>query len=278
MMKMAGVDTELLTYSYEPYDDVVDYELARIMNRASVSHCSLQLSPPSMPPQHLYQQPHYFQVHPLLRLETYGPPAFDPLQHGQTQALPANPMPQQAEYGLEQRWAPPTSHVYPQMMHGVHRCPPDGVGSAQLQYPHEISTMHQTSRQCYDEADHRSPWSSSPEHAHTRPLEILDDEDNTTDEKPYARLIYDALMAAPGHKMMLKEIYEWFRRNTNKPIESGSNGWQNSIRHNLSMNKVSTLCVPNFPTSANIDFLCRHSKTTEKVAREARGKPQACGC
>ena len=59
-----------------------------------------------------------------------------------------------------------------------------------------------------------------------------------TDDKPYARLIYEALMQAPGHRMMLREIYSWFQSNTNKPRESGTNGWQNSIRHNLSMNQV----------------------------------------
>ena len=59
-------------------------------------------------------------------------------------------------------------------------------------------------------------------------------------DKPYARLIWEALMQAPGHRMMLREIYAWFQCNTNKARESGSNGWQNSIRHNLSMNQVST--------------------------------------
>jgi hypothetical protein len=66
-----------------------------------------------------------------------------------------------------------------------------------------------------------------------------DEEDETMCDKPYARLIYDALMQAPGHRMMLREIYDWFQRHTTKPAESGTNGWQNSIRHNLSMNQVS---------------------------------------
>lgn len=57
-------------------------------------------------------------------------------------------------------------------------------------------------------------------------------------DKPYAQLIYDALMQAPGHRMLLRDIYEWFNRNSRKPRESGTNGWQNSIRHNLSMNHV----------------------------------------
>jgi hypothetical protein len=66
-------------------------------------------------------------------------------------------------------------------------------------------------------------------------------------EEPYAQLIYRALMGAPGHAMTLQEIYQWFRDNTDKESKnentgkkSGKNaeGWQNSIRHNLSMNKV----------------------------------------
>jgi hypothetical protein len=68
-----------------------------------------------------------------------------------------------------------------------------------------------------------------------------------TDE-PYAKLLYRALMSVPEHAMTLQEIYQWFRDNTDKDIKKdksekrpGKNaeGWQNSIRHNLSMNDVS---------------------------------------
>ncbi|PCD46250.1 hypothetical protein AU210_001658 [Fusarium oxysporum f. sp. radicis-cucumerinum] len=68
-----------------------------------------------------------------------------------------------------------------------------------------------------------------------------------TDE-PYAKLLYRALMSVPDHAMTLQEIYQWFRENTDKDIKKdksekrpGKNaeGWQNSIRHNLSMNDVS---------------------------------------
>ncbi|KMQ41910.1 hypothetical protein A7C99_0882 [Trichophyton rubrum] len=62
------------------------------------------------------------------------------------------------------------------------------------------------------------------------------DDDSVSSEEPYARLIWRALMSAPGHKMVLKEIYEWFEKNTSKAKNSDSKGWQNSIRHNLSMN------------------------------------------
>ncbi|KAJ5212293.1 uncharacterized protein N7498_003939 [Penicillium cinerascens] len=53
---------------------------------------------------------------------------------------------------------------------------------------------------------------------------------------PYSKLIYRALKEADGHKLSLQQIYEWFTKNTNKGRDN-TKGWQNSIRHNLSMNK-----------------------------------------
>ena len=55
---------------------------------------------------------------------------------------------------------------------------------------------------------------------------------------PYAKLIYSALMDAPGHRMVLKDIYRWIEKNTDKANNPEFTGWQNSVRHNLSMNKV----------------------------------------
>lgn len=59
----------------------------------------------------------------------------------------------------------------------------------------------------------------------------------------YAKLLRRALLDSPRHAMLLKDIYQWFKDNTTKPgtdPESKENkGWTNSVRHNLSMNKVS---------------------------------------
>lgn len=70
----------------------------------------------------------------------------------------------------------------------------------------------------------------------SREMTAVDLEDNSADE-PYAKLIHRALMSAPGHAMVLQEIYQWFRDNTTKG-SSDTKGWMNSIRHNLSMNAV----------------------------------------
>lgn len=76
------------------------------------------------------------------------------------------------------------------------------------------------------------------------------DEGVTDREQPYAQLIYRALMAAPGHTMILRDIYEWFKNNTDKAADKETKGWQNSIRHNLSMNGVRYSQISNVPSSS----------------------------
>ena len=56
---------------------------------------------------------------------------------------------------------------------------------------------------------------------------------------PYAKLIERALLEAKGNKLVLKDIYKWIEDNTEKASDPSFKGWQNSVRHNLSMNGVS---------------------------------------
>ncbi|XXH06002.1 hypothetical protein Hte_012447 [Hypoxylon texense] len=56
-------------------------------------------------------------------------------------------------------------------------------------------------------------------------------------DEPYAQLIHKAFMSREDRAMTLQEIYQWFRENTEKG-KSDNKGWQNSIRHNLSMNRA----------------------------------------
>ncbi|KAL2819368.1 hypothetical protein BDW59DRAFT_122127 [Aspergillus cavernicola] len=64
----------------------------------------------------------------------------------------------------------------------------------------------------------------------------MDDGEDTNADPPYSQLIYEALLTAPGKKLPLQGIYLWFEKNTAKGRDRSSKGWQNSIRHNLSMN------------------------------------------
>ncbi|KAM7211524.1 hypothetical protein V8F06_013095 [Rhypophila decipiens] len=86
---------------------------------------------------------------------------------------------------------------------------------------------------------------------------------SATAEEPYAQLIYRALMSTkPRYAMTLQDIYQWFRENTDKG-KSGSKGWQNSIRHNLSMNQAFTKI--------------ERRSSTGNAAEEAKNKPaQIC--
>lgn len=79
-----------------------------------------------------------------------------------------------------------------------------------------------------------SPINLDPDHDELR---ASSEEEGNTDP-PYSLLIYQALLSAPGKKLPLQGIYSWFERNTEKGRDQSSKGWQNSIRHNLSMNAV----------------------------------------
>ncbi|KAK7967678.1 forkhead domain-containing protein [Apiospora aurea] len=63
------------------------------------------------------------------------------------------------------------------------------------------------------------------------------EEDLARGDEPYAKLIERAFLSRENHSMTLQELYQWFRDNTERG-RSETKGWQNSIRHNLSMNKA----------------------------------------
>lgn len=79
--------------------------------------------------------------------------------------------------------------------------------------------------------------------SHVQPSKKPSAEDVGNHDRPYAYLLYEALCSAKDHKMSLQEIYRWFEVNTNKANDPQSKGWQSSIRHNLSMNEVSSRSV-----------------------------------
>ena len=65
-----------------------------------------------------------------------------------------------------------------------------------------------------------------------------DDEAARTD-LCYAKELERCFRTRPDYTMSLKDIYAWVKENTSKAKDPTSKGWQNSVRHNLSMNKVS---------------------------------------
>ncbi|KAI1619646.1 hypothetical protein EDD37DRAFT_570799 [Exophiala viscosa] len=131
-----------------------------------------------------------------------------------------------------------TQEIYPQFFDSRYGAPMAISGPPVLQCSPSLVSPPYPTYQYYDDSDTMSAWSTTPELPHSLPAMAIEEDDEPFDDKPYAMLIYEALKQAPGHRMMLRDIYDWFRQNTTKVQESGSNGWQNSIRHNLSMNKA----------------------------------------
>lgn len=116
-----------------------------------------------------------------------------------------------------------------------------------LHTPETYDSANESFRSYYSSSTRSSPsikieypvaknleWTWSP----ATMMDDESDEDGSSSLEPYAQLIYRALKSVAGNAMVLKEIYEWFEKNTDKAKDPFSKGWQNSIRHNLSMNGV----------------------------------------
>jgi hypothetical protein len=235
------------------------------MDRASFSNQPFIPSPPRTSPPHAHQSPRQPGVHPLLKPKLQFDPPIQPTNHGQLPLYPTNPQVQLSDVDFAPAWQTPYS--YPQYIHhgDVPIMPPPGLPN--LPYNSHMAQLPHHTYRYFNESESQSLWSSSPEYANRRPLSTMEEDEDTVDDKPYARLIYEALMQAPDHRMMLRDIYDWFRLNTNKSRESGTNGWQNSIRHNLSMNKVGN--SPNLFTAGQINMNPRRSRMTAMLGRAA---------
>lgn len=69
----------------------------------------------------------------------------------------------------------------------------------------------------------------------------------------WAQLLFQCLLDAPNHEMTLREIYDWMKTFTSRCGGKNSSGWENSVRHNLSMNPVSHHSVPSQLIQANLE-------------------------
>ncbi|KAK4697027.1 forkhead transcription factor HCM1, partial [Lecanoromycetidae sp. Uapishka_2] len=68
-------------------------------------------------------------------------------------------------------------------------------------------------------------------------MPVLED-DGRKPHYSYAMLIGMAILRAPGRRLTLAHIYKWISDSFSHYRQAGENGWQNSIRHNLSLNKA----------------------------------------
>jgi hypothetical protein len=67
---------------------------------------------------------------------------------------------------------------------------------------------------------------------------VMDDGSNTKPPFSYAHLIGMAILRAPNRRLTLAQIYKWISDTFQYYRDTSEMGWQNSIRHNLSLSKA----------------------------------------
>lgn len=124
---------------------------------------------------------------------------------------------------------PPTSHPI-EAQHAMH------FGGPFIDHNSPIAHHH------HDDLKHDMTMPPAPPPIHDN-LFAGEDEDREASADPadpcYAQLLYQCLKEAPGHTLSLRELYEWVQQHSQKAKDPKNRGWQNSVRHNLSMNAVS---------------------------------------
>lgn len=92
---------------------------------------------------------------------------------------------------------------------------------------------------CNDEGDYQECGEKYPGKSPLTILFCASSDTGYDKTAPYAVLIHRALMSTPERRMVLADIYEYFRENLLRTKKLKGRGWMNSVRHNLSMNGVS---------------------------------------
>lgn len=143
--------------------------------------------------------------------------------------------------------------------HSSSASPPSSPSSVSSSGRPETSSQQRNSREC---GSGRCIHVLIHEALRTTP----ESDEETCQGRPYSLLIYQALRSAPDMKLPLQGIYTWFIRNTDKGKDRNSKGWQNSIRHNLSMNAVRNFLAP-LRTTSHLSLPC-HGSPRGRDSRE----------
>ncbi|KAF2675866.1 hypothetical protein K458DRAFT_410912 [Lentithecium fluviatile CBS 122367] len=143
---------------------------------------------------------------------------------------------------IQESYPPAAYQIEPQRPHETMDLSDQGINGHLMELREDYDYYSSTIKH-EEHSDYSSPYdsdvtrSSTPSGDPPMPPHNFKGEEAAIDkEQPYAQLIYRALMEAPSRTMILRDIYDWFQKNTDKAADKETKGWQNSIRHNLSMN------------------------------------------
>lgn len=172
-------------------------------------------------------------------LQNIAPKAESSWETGPPQALPTMPTPPICYW--DNGFAPLPEHQFNLAVNQPQPQPylpwSTSCTSDRLELSHMSNLTHNAPLQLSTPQSTSPPGDEPDDDSNAIDQDLLD-ADEKVGEVPYAQLIYRALMNAPEHRMVLKEIYRWIEENTDKAADIMFKGWQNSVRHNLSMNKV----------------------------------------
>ncbi|KXS95762.1 hypothetical protein AC578_1723 [Pseudocercospora eumusae] len=142
----------------------------------------------------------------------------------------------------EQQFEPPVNHFGFQNGDGlgIHMPPTSNPVDLPNQIPYQNGFMdHHSPREAHDNFGDPNFDHGWPRH-HDMPADDLffdEGEDGGESADPcYAQLLYKCLKEAPNYTLSLRELYEWVAHHSQKAKDPKNRGWQNSVRHNLSMN------------------------------------------
>ncbi|KAK1980116.1 hypothetical protein LZ30DRAFT_724169 [Colletotrichum cereale] len=114
-----------------------------------------------------------------------------------------------------------------------------------LSQHHDVDADRQSKPRCTSAQTCMPQHSLSGESVSPQPAKAAGESSPSTEDKidksgrkmTYAELIRTALLSRQTQQMELGELYCWFKQNTRR-ANKGNEGWKNSVRSNLSLNKA----------------------------------------